>query len=117
MLIFIVNRYLFGKCLKTEVMKKRFYLLLLAALLPVTMLAQPFAARAKYNIARDKVLYTVGYAHLDTEWNWEYPTTIDEYIKNTMLDNFKLFEKYPDYVFNFTGSRRYRMMKEYYPED
>ena len=27
-----------------------------------------------------------------------------------------LFEKYPDYVFNFTGSRLYRMMKEYYPE-
>ena len=33
-----------------------------------------------------------------------------------MADNFKLFEKYPDYVFNFTGSRRYNMMKEYYPE-
>ena len=27
-----------------------------------------------------------------------------------------MFEKYPDYVFNFTGSRRYKMMKEYYPE-
>lgn len=103
--------------LKKEIMKKRFYLLLLAAFLPVSLMAQPFALRAKYNIARDKVLYTVGYAHLDTEWNWEYPTTINEYIKNTMLDNFKLFEKYPDYVFNFTGSRRYRMMKEYYPED
>ncbi|HEY3389579.1 MAG TPA: glycoside hydrolase family 38 C-terminal domain-containing protein, partial [Prolixibacteraceae bacterium] len=25
-------------------------------------------------------------------------------------------EKYPDYVFNFTGSRRYNMMKEYYPD-
>jgi alpha-mannosidase len=61
-------------------------------------------------------LYTIGYAHLDTEWNWEYPTTINEYIKKTMEDNFKLFEKYPDYVFNFTGSRRYNMMKEYYPE-
>jgi alpha-mannosidase len=33
-----------------------------------------------------------------------------------MEDNFKLFEKYPDYVFNFTGSRRYKMMKEYYPD-
>jgi alpha-mannosidase len=37
-------------------------------------------------------------------------------IKNTMTENFYLFEKYPDYVFNFSGSRRYRMMKEYYPE-
>jgi alpha-mannosidase len=33
-----------------------------------------------------------------------------------MVENFLLFEKYPDYVFNFTGSRRYTMMKEYYPE-
>jgi alpha-mannosidase len=61
-------------------------------------------------------LYTVGYAHLDTEWNWDYPTTINVCIKNTMEENFRLFEKYPDYVFNFTGSRRYRFMKEYYPE-
>jgi alpha-mannosidase len=33
-----------------------------------------------------------------------------------MVDNFKLFEKYPDYVFSYTGSRRYKMMKEYYPD-
>jgi alpha-mannosidase len=70
----------------------------------------------QYDITREKVLYTIGYAHLDTEWNWDYPTTINEYIKNTMEDNFKLFEKYPEYRFNFTGSRRYNMMKEYYPE-
>ncbi|HEX8335824.1 MAG TPA: glycoside hydrolase family 38 C-terminal domain-containing protein, partial [Pyrinomonadaceae bacterium] len=28
-----------------------------------------------------------------------------------------LFEKYPHYLFNFTGANRYRMMKEYWPED
>lgn len=61
-------------------------------------------------------MYTIGYAHLDTEWNWDYPTTINEYIKRTMEDNIKLLEKYPDYVFNFTGSRRYNMTKKYYPE-
>ena len=72
--------------------------------------------KQQYNISKEKVLYTIGYAHLDTEWNWDYPTTINQYIWNTMEDNFRLFEKYPDYVFNFTGSRRYQMMKEYYPE-
>lgn len=72
--------------------------------------------KQQYDITKEKVLYTIGYAHLDTEWNWDYPTTINEYIKNTMEDNFKLFEKYPDYKFNFTGARRYNMMKEYYPE-
>jgi len=85
-------------------------------MLPVMLTAQPLAKRQPYNISKEKVLYTIGYAHLDTEWNWEYPTTINKYIWNTMEDNFKLFEKYPDYVFNFTGSRRYKMMKEYYPE-
>jgi alpha-mannosidase len=83
--------------------------------LQVNLIAQPADKQKKNNIANDKVLYTVGYAHLDTEWLWDYPSTISEYIKNTMEENFLLFEKYPDYVFNFTGSRRYNMMKEYYP--
>jgi len=97
-------------------MKKRFYVLLAGALLPFSVLGQQIDNREKYDIAKDTVLYTIGYAHLDSEWNWDYPTVINEDIKKTMLDNFKLFEKYPDYVFNFTGSRRYHMMKEYYPE-
>jgi alpha-mannosidase len=59
----------------------------------------------------------VGYAHLDTQWRWEYPQVIDEYLPRTMRDNFALFEKYPSYIFNFTGANRYRMMKEYYPSD
>jgi alpha-mannosidase len=62
-------------------------------------------------------LYVVGYAHLDTEWRWEYPQVINEYIRKTMEDNFKLFEKYPHYVFNFSGANRYRFMKEYFPAD
>lgn len=73
-------------------------------------------AKPTYDIRKDKVLYTIGYSHLDTEWNWDYPQVIDEYIKNIMTENFPLFEKYPNYQFNFTGSRRYHMMKEYYPE-
>ena len=95
--------------------KKSALFLLAGLLLPVMVFAQQIEKREKYDISKDKVLYTIGYAHLDTEWNWEYPTTINEYIKNTMEDNFTLLEKYPDYVFNFTGSRRYNMMKEYYP--
>lgn len=70
----------------------------------------------KYDLSKDKVLYCVGYAHLDTQWRWDFCTTIDQFIKNTLDDNFKRFERYPGYVFNFTGSVRYEMMKEYYPE-
>lgn len=70
----------------------------------------------KYDLSKDKVLYCVGYAHLDTQWRWDFCTTIDKYVRDTLEQNFALFEKYPEYVFNFTGSVRYEMMKEYYPE-
>ena len=81
--------------------------------------AQPDAtkpATSRYNLSKDPVLYTVGYAHLDTEWRWDYETTINEYLKNTLDENFQRFEKYKPYVFTFSGARRYKMMKEYYPE-
>lgn len=69
------------------------------------------------DLSREKNLYVLNYAHLDTQWRWIYPQTIREYIPNTLRQNFPLFEKYPSYVFTFTGSRRYEFMKEYYPED
>ncbi len=61
-------------------------------------------------------IYLVPYSHLDTQWRWEYPTTINVYLKRTLEENFALFEKYPEYCFNFTGSLRYAMVKEYYPD-
>lgn len=69
------------------------------------------------DLAKEPTLYVVPYAHLDTQWRWEYPQTITEYLANTLNDNFKLFEKYPHYVFNFSGANRYRMMKEYFPSE
>src|SRR5687767_6399005 len=69
------------------------------------------------NLATEPTLYVVGYAHLDTEWRWEYPQTINEYLPKTMRNNFAFFEKYPNYIFNFTGANRYRLIKEYYPSD
>jgi alpha-mannosidase len=79
--------------------------------------AQTAQESQKPDLSKEPTLYVVGYAHLDTEWRWEYPQVIDEYIPNTMHDNFKLFEKYPHYIFNFSGANRYRFMKEYYPAD
>ena len=67
------------------------------------------------DLTKESTLYVVGYAHLDTEWRWEYPQVIDEYLRKTMEDNFKLFDKYPHYIFNFSGANRYRFMKEYFP--
>src|SRR6266702_542289 len=69
------------------------------------------------DLTKQPTLYVVGYAHLDTEWRWEYPQVIREYLSKTMRENFDLFQKYPHYIFNFSGANRYRMMKEYYPAD
>jgi alpha-mannosidase len=79
---------------------------------------EPAPARAAplHDLSREKVLYAVGYAHLDTQWRWDYPTTIDRFILDTLDQNFERFEDHPGYVFNFTGSVRYEMMKEYYPK-
>jgi alpha-mannosidase len=69
------------------------------------------------DLTKQPTLYVVGYAHLDTEWRWEYPLVIREYLSKTLRSNFALFDKYPHYVFNFSGANRYRLMKEYYPTD
>ncbi len=69
------------------------------------------------DLSKQPTLYVVGYAHLDTEWRWDYPQTISEYLPKTMRNNFRLFREYPHYIFNFTGANRYMMMKEYYPAD
>ncbi|MGC2170820.1 MAG: glycoside hydrolase family 38 C-terminal domain-containing protein [Candidatus Sulfotelmatobacter sp.] len=98
---------------------RRFCTTLMA--IPLACLMLLTAAHAqnaeKPDLSTQPTLYVVGYAHLDTEWRWEYPQVIDEYIRKTMEDNFKLFDKYPHYIFNFSGANRYRFMKEYYPAD
>jgi alpha-mannosidase len=85
------------------------------ALLLLLLIAVPI--HAQRDLSKEPSLYVVAYAHLDTQWRWEYPRVINDYIPKTMHDNFALFEKYPHYVFNFSGSNRYRMMKEYWPGD
>ena len=65
----------------------------------------------------ERKLYIVATAHLDTQWRWTIQETIADCIPATLRENFALFEKYPGYTFNFEGSFRYQLMKEYYPED
>ncbi len=69
------------------------------------------------DITKDPTLFVVPYAHLDTQWRWEFPQTISEYLLKTMRVNFDYIDKYPHYVFNWTGANRYRLMKEYFPSD
>ncbi|MBQ1232192.1 MAG: discoidin domain-containing protein [Clostridia bacterium] len=65
---------------------------------------------------KNRKLYAVSNAHLDTQWNWTIQDTIRDCVKNTLADNFALFEKYPHYRMNFEGAFRYALAKEYYPE-
>jgi alpha-mannosidase len=84
------------------------------------LLASSLAVSAQSNqpdLTKEPTLYVVAYAHLDTQWRWEYPRVINEYIPKTLHDNFALLDKYPNYIFNFSGANRYRMMKEYWPSD
>ncbi len=87
-----------------------------AALLGASLAASAQTMQAP-DITRQPTLYVVPYAHLDTQWRWEFPQTISEYLLKTMRLNFYYIDKYPHYVFNWTGSNRYGLMKEYYPAD
>ncbi len=62
-------------------------------------------------------IYTIATAHLDTSWLWTFEQTVDEYLPDTLKRNFSFLEKYPLYKFNFEGSYRYELIKEYYPEE
>ena len=75
-----------------------------------------YGARAADNSADVPTVYMVANAHFDTQWRWTVRTSIDEYLFDTMVQNFALLDKYPDYVFNFEGGVKYAWMKEYYPE-
>lgn len=82
--------------------------------LPLGVHAQTMKAP---DITKVPTLYVVPYAHLDTQWRWEFPQTISEFLLKTMRVNFDYIDKYPHYVFNWSGANRYRLMKEYYPAD
>ncbi len=66
---------------------------------------------------KEKRVYTIATAHLDTCWLWTYEKTVSAFVPGTLKENFALFKKFPDYKFNFEGSNRYELMEEYYPED
>lgn len=74
---------------------------------------RPIEAQAPRELGR---LYVVGYAHLDTQWRWEYPQVIREFLPATLRRNFALIDRYPDYLFNFTGANRYAYIEEYFPQ-
>ena len=60
-------------------------------------------------------IFTVATSHLDTVWRWNLAKTINEFLPNTLEENFDLIAKYPAYRMNFEGAYRYELIEEYYP--
>ena len=87
--------------------------LLLAGLVAFAL---PGAARAQTmkapDITKVPTLFVVPYAHLDTQWRWEMPQSISEYMLKTLNVNFYLINKYPHYVFNGTGPTAEELAEE-----
>ena len=70
--------------------------LVIAVLVAAQLLVAPaFAEPPRYDLSHEKVLYCVGYAHLDTQWRWDFCKTIDQFILDTLDQNFDRMEKYP----------------------
>lgn len=99
-------------------MKRRIDFVIVAAAL---MMAAPAihaespAPMPKPDLEKQRTLYCVSTAHLDTQWNWTIQDTIKRNILNTLTVNFDRFAESPDYNFSFEGAFRYMLMKEYYP--
>lgn len=98
-------------------MKKVRVSLLILALLPFCVTARSAVqSGVSDSTGFAPQVYMVGYAHFDTQWRWTVQQSIGEFLPNLMYQNFKLFEEFPDYIFNFEGAVKYAWMKEYYPE-
>lgn len=82
------------------------------------LLALTFAGSiAAFSQADKKTLFLFSNTHLDTQWNWDVKTTVNEYIKNTLTQNMALMDKYHNFNLNYEGAIKYMWMKEYYPTE
>ncbi len=62
------------------------------------------------------ILNMVGYSHLDTQWLWTYQKTLADFLPRTVQDTLPHFKEFPNYRFNFTGSFRYRLLQNHFPQ-
>lgn len=91
--------------------------LLIASIIAVSIPVAVSASDINETTNANPRVYLVSDAHLDTQWEWDIQTTISQYVWNTINQNLKLLQTYPDYVFNFEGGVKYAWMKEYFPRE
>ena len=83
------------------------------------LLAGAMALAALHGAAQSgkPTLFLISNSHLDTQWNWDVKTTINDYVHKTMTENMALMDKYPAFLLNYEGAIKYMWMKEYYPAE
>ena len=84
-------------------------------LIAASMASMPMTAQEGND--KEYKTYLISTAHFDTQWNWDVKESIEDYLHRTMVQNFWLFERFPNYVFNFESAQKYAWMKEYYPQE
>jgi alpha-mannosidase len=68
------------------------------------------------DFTREKVFFVVPYAHLDSQWRWDYAETIGAYLKNTIEGTLRALARYRSFIYNKSAAWHYALMKEYYPQ-
>lgn len=65
--------------------------------------------------ARSYTVHYIGHAHIDMNWLWDYPETVDTTYRafDTMLD---LMDEFPSFRFSQSQASTYAMMKEHAPD-
>jgi alpha-mannosidase len=95
--------------------KSRFLRSFIFAAIILSANLAPIPSQQALNESKPR-LYVIATSHLDSQWNWTVQDTIREFVPNTFFENFKRFQKYPDYTFNYEGAIHYMWFKEYHPE-
>ena len=93
-------------------MKKTLFFIVALGMAVSDLAAQPSAIDTL-----PKKAYLVGNAHFDSQWRWTVQRSLNEFLPNTIYQNFKLFEDYPDYILNFEGGIKYQWIREYFPRE
>jgi len=66
-------------------------------------------------VAKTFTIHYVGHAHIDMNWLWDWPETVDTAYKTFTTVN-KLMDEFPDFKFSQSQTSVYSAMEKYSPE-
>jgi alpha-mannosidase len=66
-------------------------------------------------VAKTFTIHYVGHAHIDMNWAWDWPETVDTAYKTFTTVN-KLMDEFPDFKFSQSQTSVYSAMEKYNPE-